>query len=619
MNSRRIHFSVARAGIIHERRARAGVPPPDQENHIQLAHTPDSVLCTNLWPQFRSVATSLILLGLCSTGPAARIPSAESRFDLAFSTYLGGKEWEEAREILLLADGSWLVGAQANSTNMPVTPGVVQPFYAGDDPALGAGGLYGGDCFLIHGSADGRQVRAATYLGGSKQERNVYGMARDRQGNIVITTATRSPDAPTTVGAFQRTFGGGPSDMLVAKLTPDLRRVLWCTYVGGAGDDFPRGGLALDEEDNVYVVGTSTSANFPTTSGVFQRNLRGPRDSAIVKLKADGSGLILATLLGGAGEDDAIMGIRLDHAGQIFVAGHTKSTDFPVTPSAAQARLGGASDCYLAKLSADARHLVYASYLGGQGNEFAEHRPWLNPDGSILLAGFCDSSDFPTTAGAYQQTLRGSGDGFLVKLGPAGTNFTFATLLGGSGGENWLMPTVDAQGNIYIVGNTSSTNFPVTPDAFQRTYGGGANDGALAVFSPEGAELLYATFLGGSGEDLIRSIALGPQGELLLVGRTTSPDFPITAGTVQPTYQGGGDAFVMKLERHGRLRARLNQDQFEVGVLGKAGGRYAIETSLNPHTWTVWMSENTTGISQWLTDTRYSEAPARFYRAVSNW
>ncbi len=497
--------------------------------------------------------TGLLLLVLISirashSSAAPAAAPAQAKYRIAYSTYLGGSGWEEAREILVLPDGSWLVGAQSCSTDMPVSAGVVQPNYAGDDPGLGPGGVYGGDCYLIHLGLEGRRLLAASYFGGSRQERNVYGLAVDRQGNIVITTATRSPDAPVTPNAFQRKFGGGPSDMLVAKLTPDLGRIIWCTYVGGSGDDFPRGGLALDEKDNVCVVGTSSSPDFPTTPHAFQRTLRGPRDSALVKLKADGSGLIFATLLGGTGEDDAIMGVRLGPSGDIYVAGHTKSSDFPVTARAAQTRLGGNSDCYLARFNPDASQLLYATYLGGSGNEFAEHRPWLLPDGSLLLAGFCASSDFPTTRGAYQQRLKGPGDGFLAKLAASGERFDFATLLGGSGGENLLMPTVDQHGNIFVVGSTSSTNFPVTPDAVQPHYGGGASDGVLAIFSPDGAQLLYATYLGGAGDDIVRSLAVTSRGGILLVGHTTSPDFPVTAGAIQSRYQGKGDAFILKLE-----------------------------------------------------------------------
>jgi hypothetical protein len=423
---------------------------------------------------------------------------------------------------------------------------VVQPHYAGDDPSQEHPGVYGGDCYLARLSTDGKRLLAATYFGGSKQERNIYGMALDKQGDVVFCTATRSTNWPTTQGCFQPKYAGGPSDWGVAKLSHDFRSIRWCTYVGGSGDDFPRGGLALDIQGNVIAVGTTTSPDFPTTPGVVQPKRKGPRDSVLAKLKADGSGLVFGTLLGGSDEDDAIMGVRLDAAGNLYIAGHTKSADFPVTPGAAQFKFGGQYDCYLAKLSPDASRLLFATFLGGKRNEFAEHRPWLTLDGRLLLTGFTDSPDFPTTPKAYQHELRGKSAGFLAKLSPDGKSFDFSTLLGGSGGENWLMPTRDEQGNIWIVGQTSSRDFPVTSNAWQRHYGGGSSDGALAVFSPDGSHLLYATYLGGSGEDIIRSLTLLPNGDIYLVGSTDSIDFPVTVGVIQSTLGGKSDAFVVK-------------------------------------------------------------------------
>ncbi|MBM4090637.1 MAG: hypothetical protein FJ276_14635, partial [Planctomycetes bacterium] len=490
----------------------------------------------------------VLLLGVFASSLSAAERDAKTRYRIVYATFLGGEQWDQGREAIVDPDGSVLIGAQAISDTMLTTEGVVQPKYAGDDPALGHGGVFGGDCYLARISPDGRGIQAATYFGGSKQERNVYGMALDSEGNIVIASATRSPDAPTTRSCFQPKFGGGPSDMLVAKLSRDLKRLIWCTYVGGSGDDFPRGGLAVDAKDCVYIVGTSNSPNFPTTRGVVQPKRNGPRDSAIIKLRPDGSGLLFGTLLGGSGEDDAAMGIQLDAAGNIYVAGHTRSTDFPVTPNAPQSQLGGLSDCYLASLTPDASRIRYATYLGGSQNEFAEHRPALMPDGSLLLAGFCGSADFPTTPGAYQQQLNGPGDGFLTRLAPDGSRLIFSTLFGGSDGENLLMPTVDARGNIWVVGNSGSADFPVTPDALQKRFGGGKDDAALAVFSPDGKQLLYATYLGGSGDEMFRTIAFGPEGSIYLVGSTSSPDFPITANALQAKFGGGsGDIFVVRL------------------------------------------------------------------------
>jgi len=485
-----------------------------------------------------------------SHGQASERALAKPRYKIEYATFFGGTAWEQAREIIVYPDGSVLVGGMTTSAGLPTTDGVVQPKYGGDNPALGHGGIFGGDAFLIHLSADGTKILAATYFGGSKQERGVYGMALDSKGNIVIGSATRSPNLPTTEGCYQRKYGGPRADMYAAKLSPDMKKLLWCTYVGASKTDWPRGGLAVDRQDNVYLVGGVNSPDFPTTKGVYQRKLKGDRDAAIVKLKADGSALVFSTLLGG-GSWDGLMGVRVDASGDVYVAGHTQSADLPVTPGAAQPRYAGKSDCLFAKLSRDASRLLYATYLGGRENEFAEHRPFLCRDGSMLLTGVTGSPDFPTTERAFQRKLKGRNDGFLTKLSPNGKRFVFSTLLGGSDGEFFLMPTPDARGNIFIVGSTSSRDFPVTPDAVQRQLAGAGGkrggDGAVAVLSPDGSRLLYATYLGGRGADLIRSVALGPKGEVYLVGSTSSRDFPVTPNAVQTKLRGNADAFIVKL------------------------------------------------------------------------
>jgi hypothetical protein len=485
-----------------------------------------------------------------SAGAENQQARRKNRYEIAYATYLGGDHWDQAREVIPYPDGTVLVGGMTSSSNMPTTPGVVQPEYAGDDPSLGHGGIIGGDAFLVRLGSDGTRILAATYFGGSKQERGVYGVLLDSEGNIVIGSATRSADMPTTEGAYQTKYGGGQADMYAAKLSADMKKILWCTYVGGSKNDWPRGGLALDGWDNVYIVGGADSKDFPTTKSAFQRKLNGERNAAIVKLSADGSRLVFSTLLGGS-VWDGIMGVRVDASGDVYVAGHTRSPDFPVTPGAPQSTLGGKSDCFLAKLSKDGSRLVYSTYLGGAENEFAEHRPLLGRDGTFFLTGVTSSPDFPTTAGALQRVVKGNNDGFITELSSDGKTLSFSSLLGGSGGEFFLMPTLDDGGNMFVVGHTTSSDFPTTRDGLQTAYckteRARDGDGVLAVLSPDGSKLVYATFLGGSGDDLIRSCAIGPNGEVYLVGSTSSRDFPVTSDAVQTQLAGSADAFVVKL------------------------------------------------------------------------
>ncbi len=475
----------------------------------------------------------------------------ELNYAIEYATYLGGSQWDQAREVIPASDGSVLVGAQTSSADMPTSAGAVRPKYAGDDPNLGHGGVYGGDCYLARLSPDGRQVVAATYFGGSKQERNVYGMELDRSGNVVITSMTRSRDLPTTEGAFQREHGGGRGSMFAAKLSSDLKQLVWCTYVGGSGDEAPRGGLALDANDHVCIFGTTASGDFPTTPGSFQRRRNGPRDAVVAKLKSDGSEMVWCTLFGGSAED-YMLGGRIDERGNVYFAGHTTSDDLPGATGGAQPKYGGQHDAYVVKLSSDGSRPIYVSYVGGSENEFPEHRPCVSADGSLLLPGVTGSGNFPTTATALQRQLLGKNDAFLTKLSPDGTQFEFSTLLGGSATEFCLMPTPTPNGNIIVVGQTESRDLPVTPGAIQKNHGGGRSDGWLAVFNSDASKLRYCTYLGGNGDDMIRGVALGSKGDLYLVGHTASRDFPVSAGSAQTRYGGGsGDVFVVKLVRSG--------------------------------------------------------------------
>jgi hypothetical protein len=421
---------------------------------------------------------------------------------------------------------------------MPTSAGVLQPNYAGDDPNLGHGGVYGGDCYLARLSPDGRRIVAATYFGGSKQERNVYGMELDRAGNVVITSMTRSRDLPTTEGCFQPEHGGGRGGVFAAKLSADLKNLVWCTYLGGSGDESPRGGLALDADDHVCIFGTTGSADFPTTPGAFQVRRNGPRDAFVAKLKTDGSALVWSTLFGGSAEDYMVGG-RIDRNGNVYFAGHTTSADLPLAAGGAQSKCGGGHDAYVVKLPSDGSRPLYVSYVGGRENEFPEHRPWITAAGALLLPGVTGSGDFPTTPAAFQRNLVGKNDAFLTRLSPDGTRFEFSTLLGGSKTEFCLMPTPTSDGHIIIVGQSESPDLPVTAGALQTTHGGGGSDGWLAVFNSDASKLQYCTYLGGSGHDMVRTVARGPKGELYVVGHTGSPDFPVTRGSAQTRFAGG--------------------------------------------------------------------------------
>jgi hypothetical protein len=492
------------------------------------------------------------VLAVVAAAGTAGVPRAPAGPFLAIesATYLGGSADEELREVIVDADGSLIVGGLTFSADFPVTPDAFQTVYRGEAPVPSCNpGICGGDLLIARLAPDLSAIRAATFLGGSRQDRNTYGMALDRARDIVVTSGTRSPDMPTTPGALQPRLAG-EYDIQVTKLSSDLTAVRWCTYVGGSAGETPRGGLALDARDRVYVVGPTSSADFPTTPGAYQRQPQGDQDAVVFALEPDGAALYASTRLGGSGTEGA-MGVVIDPSGNLHLTGHTTSTNFPVTAGAAQRTNAGANDTYAAGLTADLTTLLYATYLGGEGQEYAEHNlSWL-PDNTILSGGVTLSQGFPTTVGAFQRQRRGNGDGFLSKVSARDGSLVFSTLVGGSAGENFLWPSSDAEGNIYVVGSTSSTDFPVTADAVQPAYGGGDSDGVIAKLDPTGSRVLYATYLGGSAGETIRAITFSPSGDLVVVGTTYSADFPVTAGVLQPRLSGVSDGFIVKLSASG--------------------------------------------------------------------
>jgi hypothetical protein len=290
---------------------------------------------------------------------------------------------------------------------------------------------------------------------------------------------TGSPDFPTTPGAFQPTFGGGPSDGFVVKLQPNGASLVYSTFIGGSSADAAHDG-ELDKKGNFYLDGFTDSTDFPTTPGTFQPTFGGgPNDAWAAKLNRTGTALVYSTYLGGEGEED-VFDLTTDRSGSAYIPGLTSSADFPVTPGAFQTTFqGGDLDGYLTKLNPTGTKAVYSTYLGGSDFDITG-TVRVDRRGVAHVAGATGSTDFPVTSGAFQGTYGGGpADAFLVLLSRNGSRLRFSSYLGGSGEDasvgagSWL----DGKGNWFIPGSTSSTDFPVTPGAFQT-----ANAGAFDAF-----------------------------------------------------------------------------------------------------------------------------------------
>jgi Calx-beta domain/Beta-propeller repeat len=339
---------------------------------------------------------------------------------LVYSTYLGGtgSEIDEGFDMLARRVGAISVDAAGNayvtgsttSGDFPTTPGAFRNANAGLN-----------DAFVVKLNAAGSALVYSTYLGGADADRGT-GIAVGSGGNAYVTGEVVSGNFPTTAGAFQPAKGGGFSDVFVTKLNAAGSAVVYSSYLGGTGSEFP-GRLVLDAAGNAYVTGSTASFDFPTTAGAFQpAKATNGSDAFVTKVNVTGSALAYSTHLGGSFGDDFGEGIAVDSNGRAYVTGHTPSGAFPVA-DAFQASLRGVNDAFVASLNASGTALVYSSYLGG---------------------------------GA------------------------------GSGTESGYSIAVDAGGAAHVVGKTSSGGsfgrppFTTTDDAFQPNFGGGAGDAFVA-------------------------------------------------------------------------------------------------------------------------------------------
>ena len=383
------------------------------------------------------------------------------------------------------------------------------------------------------------------YFGGSSQD-NITAVKIDGLNNIVVVGWTTSSDLPTSNGA--RKVRGGGVDAFVASFLPNGGGLLYCTYLGGAGDDRAFG-LAIDASRNVYITGWTSSTNFPLV-GAFQSRLGGTRDAFVTKLNATGNTLLYSTYLGGTGLDVG-NSIAVTSANEAVLCGDTTSTNLPVTPGVFQRTLGGSQDAWVARLSPAGNSLVFLTYVGGSSTDHCSVIA-TGTQNEIVFGGYTWSANFPTAGmvtPVFQPASGGGQDGFVAKIYRTGALLIFSTYLGGSGGsiaapEEVNSLAIDSQGNIVSGGTTSSSDFPVTSGAFQSKLGG-QTDGFITRFGSFG-NLLQSTYLGGALSDSINGVALDFHGNPYVTGSTASQDFPV-ANPLQTANAGGADAFVVKM------------------------------------------------------------------------
>jgi hypothetical protein len=465
---------------------------------------------------------------------------------LSYSTYLGGTGTDGAFGVAIDSAGNCYVTGFTSSTNFHTK----NPYQKKN-----GGGI---DTFVTKMNPTGTALVYSTYVGGSGTE-YPFAIAVDSTGAAYEVGNTGSTNFPvTTATAFQSTC---PSCSLypavfITKLMPSGAALAYSTFLGGTGDNRAFG-VTLDSSNNVYVVGWTTSTDFPVSANAFQSSyVPGAVSNVFVTelnpAAAGDAGLVYSTYLGGSVQDVGF-GIALDSNNNTYVTGYTYSTDFPVTTDAFQTKTTTNGAAFVTKLNPAANGaagLVYSTYLGGTTGTSAGNSIKTDSNGAAYVTGYTCASDFPVTQGVFQSKFGGDctaagGDAFITKLDPVGATLAFSSYLGGSGDDVGFSIGLDSLNNSYIIGRSSSVNFPVTKGAFQTKTAGGY-DTIYSIISPTGTSLLYSTYLGGNAVDVAFVMAVDPAGNSYVIGRTYSTNFPVTPGAFQATLRGTTNAVVYK-------------------------------------------------------------------------
>ena len=413
----------------------------------------------------------------------------------------------------------------------------------------------------------------ATYFGGETDEAT-SGIAVDAAGSVYVAGSfVTSPSFPITPNAFQKTQNNqnGNGEVFVTKFTPDGSGIVYSTLLGGSSSDTSTG-IGLDPSGNAYIVGWTSSADFPIRNA-FQTTLRGLPNVFISKLNTTGSDLLYSSFLGGTSGFDFGADIAVDATGNAYITGDTTSANFPVTTGAFRTTLmlpggPGNNDGFVAKFNTNlsgTASLVYSSFCD-------------------VSAPFSNSIDIDPAGNAYV-----AGESRVQKINASGSAavYTFTLPDAAAGSSTGLQATdiaVDSSGNAYVTGFTKSTGLTIV-NGFQPAIAGGSFDGFLVKVNPAGTALVYSTYIGGQNLDVASGVAVDNSGNAYVVGDTSSIDFP-TRDAFQNIKLGGAgftgsDLFIAKINTntngsnslvYSTLYGATNFDEAASGVVIDAQG-----------------------------------------------
>ncbi len=455
---------------------------------------------------------------------------------LVYSTYLGGNFDDIGNDIVLDNLNNIYITGFTQSTNFPV---------ANSYNSTKSGNR---DVFIIKLSADGSSLLFSTFIGGYEFDIG-NSIELDSSGNIFVTGATKSSDFPT-LNAFDSTHGGF-ADAFLLKLTVN-GSLEYSTFIGGSTFD-SADSLTLDSSDNVYITGNTNSIDFPVVNA-YDSSRNGGSDAFIAKLSNNGS-LIYSTYFGGS-RDETIefmishMSIALDSANNIYITGTTWSHDFP-TINAYDSSLNGGWDVFLIILSEDGSTLLSSSYIGGSFDDFSNDIV-IDSSNNIYIIGTTNSEDFPVE-NAYDYSLDGEWDAFVIKMSAIGSSIIYSTFIGGNHDDYGNSLVLANSNDIYMTGETKSVDFPRI-NTYDSTFNG-ESDLFFIKMSNDASTLDYSTFIGGSDIDIGSSITLDSSNNIVITGITKSNDLPMK-NAIDSEFNSFYDTFLVKI----KIKSTINTD-----------------------------------------------------------
>lgn len=381
----------------------------------------------------------------------------------------------------------------------------------------------------------------STFLGGSGRD-TLYSVAVDKDGSVYAVGQTDSINYPTTSGAYDRTQNQYKG--LVTKLDPSGSTILFSTFFGGTNSTVPGGSTVtqsagMTPDGNLALASITYCDDCPTTPDAIYATHRGRADIYFLVLNPQGSDLVYASYLGGSDRDVA-HDLVIDDEGAVVIVGETSSPDWTVPPNTYCSTYNGVNDVFVLKLSPTYHEIRAMTYLGGTSNDMS-YQTDVDSDQNIVVTGGTFSTDFPTTPGAYCTTHAGYLDSFLTKFDPNCTRLIFSTMYGGTGQDDGCRLRVCGDGRIWVGAETTSPDYPVTPDAQYDSFSGDVDPG-ISVFDATGSRLLYSTYFPGTRYESVYGSAIDEKtNQIYFYTRSSSTVLPTTKGCYCPVYSGGSN------------------------------------------------------------------------------